>query len=178
MTNPPQTPEDKAAKREARQRRELERIQNAGRELAATFPPLTHEQIERLAFILAPCVAAPAGTASSRPKIHANDDFDALPHAPATQKPASHPKQSKRTSAANGTVTVYKAEEVAQMLRCDVQTVRRWARGKKIGFCPMLPGQRTYRFRQKHIDDFLNGIPPEESPQTPKPTRHPKYGEQ
>lgn len=78
---------------------------------------------------------------------------------------------------ATSTVTVYTAKEAADILRCNKETVYRWARANppKIGFCPRQPGQSGYRFLQKHIDDFLNGIPPETVPQEPKPKRHPRY---
>lgn len=67
------------------------------------------------------------------------------------------------------------AAEVAEIFGVDVETVYRWARTNKIGYCPKLPGQRTYRFLQKHIDDFFNGIAPAAAPKTPKPSRHPRY---
>lgn len=44
--------------REARRQRELDRIFELGRAAAANFPPLTDEQIERVAFIINPRLAA------------------------------------------------------------------------------------------------------------------------
>jgi excisionase family DNA binding protein len=158
MTDPPQTPEDKAAKREASRQRELDRIFQAGWDNAADFPPLTDEQIERIAFILNPCVAAPRGSVSPRPKAHAYDEFTAAPLVAVEEGPPPRPKRSKRAGVAAGAVTVYRAEEVAEILRCHKGTLYRLARGKKIGFCPRQPGQSGYRFLQKHIDDFLNGV--------------------
>lgn len=76
------------------------------------------------------------------------------------------------------TTKVFTAAEVAETFRVDVETVYRWARANppKIGFCPKLPGQRYYRFLQKHIDDFLNGIAPTAAePKQAKPRRNPKY---
>lgn len=68
------------------------------------------------------------------------------------------------------------AAEVAEIFGVDIETVYRWARGGKIGYCPMLPGQRTYRFLPPHIEDFLNGIPPKTAKaEAPKPRRHPRY---
>jgi len=70
----------------------------------------------------------------------------------------------------------FTAAEFAEEAGVNVETIYRWARKKKIGFCPMLPGQRTYRFLRRHIDDFWNGIPPEPvEPQAEKAKRHPKY---
>lgn len=72
------------------------------------------------------------------------------------------------------TTKVFTAAEVAEIFRCDRETVYRWARSNKIGFCPKLPGQRTYRFLEKHIDDFMNGVAPA-APKSVKPSRHAKY---
>lgn len=70
----------------------------------------------------------------------------------------------------------FTAAQFAEQADVNVETIYRWARTGKIGFCPMLPGQRTYRFLQRHIDDFFNGIPPEQpAPKRAKPSRHPKY---
>lgn len=74
------------------------------------------------------------------------------------------------------TIKVYTAQEVADTFRCDRETVYRWAHKNKIGYCPMLPGQRTYRFLQKHLDDFMNGVAPAvPAPKPVRPGRHPKY---
>lgn len=76
---------------------------------------------------------------------------------------------------ANSTVTVYTAEQVAEMLRCNKETVYRWARKGLIGDGP-LAGRRIYRFTQKHIDDFLSGeSKTAAAPTAPKPSRNPKY---
>lgn len=73
------------------------------------------------------------------------------------------------------TVTVYTAKELAEMFRCDVETVYRWARKGQIGYARK-PGQKTYRFTQKHVDDYLAGeAPVTPAPKSPKPTRNPKY---
>ena len=70
----------------------------------------------------------------------------------------------------------FTAAELAEIFDVDIETVYRWARNNKIGYCPKLPGQRTYRFLPPHIEDFLNGIPPKTAaPKAPKPSRHPKY---
>jgi hypothetical protein len=42
-----------------RQQRELARIFNLGQQLAANWPPLTDEQVEQVAFIINPRLAAP-----------------------------------------------------------------------------------------------------------------------
>lgn len=77
---------------------------------------------------------------------------------------------------ATSTVTVYTAKEAADILRCNKETVYRWARKNKIGFCPRHSDKSAYRFLQKHIDDFLNGIEPEPvEPKAEKPKRHPRY---
>lgn len=75
------------------------------------------------------------------------------------------------------TTRVYTAAEVATILHVDRETVYRWARADKIGYCPKLPGQRYYRFSQKHIDDYLKGIAPvsPKATKAPKSSRHPKY---
>jgi len=75
---------------------------------------------------------------------------------------------------ATTTVTVYTAEEVAEILRCNRETVYRWARKGLIGDGPR-PGRRVYRFTQQHIDDFLGGKTEATTPTTSKPSRHPKY---
>lgn len=73
----------------------------------------------------------------------------------------------------------FTAAEFAEEAGVNVETVYRWARTGKVGFCPMLPGQRTYRFLRHHIDDFFNGIPPEPvAPKVQKPKRNPKYAGQ
>lgn len=73
------------------------------------------------------------------------------------------------------TTTVFTAEEVAQTLRVHVLTVYRWARKGQIGYARQ-PGQRAYKFTQKHIDDFLGGITTAEvKPKAAKPSRSPKY---
>lgn len=46
------------AQREKRRQRELEAIFQAGWDNAATMPPLTERQIERLAFLIAPALRA------------------------------------------------------------------------------------------------------------------------
>lgn len=74
------------------------------------------------------------------------------------------------------TKVFFSAAEVAEKMGVDVETVYRWARKGQIGFCPRIAGQRTYRFLQKHIDDFLNGVAPTSTvPKSVKPSRHPKY---
>lgn len=75
---------------------------------------------------------------------------------------------------ASSTVQVYTAEEVAQMLRCNRESVYRWARKGLIGDGP-LAGRRVYRFTQKHIDDFLSGEHKGTATAPPKPSRNPKY---
>lgn len=73
------------------------------------------------------------------------------------------------------TVTVFTAKEVAEQLRCDVETVYRWARCGQIRHARK-PGQRAYRFTQEHIDEYLAGEVPTAPQKTePKPTRNPKY---
>ena len=47
------------AQREERRRLELAAICELGQRAAAEFPPLTDEQIERIAFIINPRLAAP-----------------------------------------------------------------------------------------------------------------------
>lgn len=73
------------------------------------------------------------------------------------------------------TVKVYTAQEVAEIMRCDVETVYRWARKGRISYS-RAPGVRAYRFTQKHLDDYLHGNgPATESASAPKPSRNPKY---
>lgn len=48
-----------------RQRREMERIFQLGQQLAATWPPITDEQVERCAFIIRPRLAATRNQAPS-----------------------------------------------------------------------------------------------------------------
>jgi len=73
------------------------------------------------------------------------------------------------------TVTVFTAKEVAEQLRCDVETVYRWARGGQIRHARK-PGQRAYRFTQEHIDEYLAGrVPPARQEVKPKPLRNPRY---
>jgi excisionase family DNA binding protein len=73
------------------------------------------------------------------------------------------------------TITVFTADEVAQILRCNRETVYRWARKGQIKSARQ-PGQRAYRFTQAHIDAFLSGeTATEEKPKTAKPSRNPKY---
>jgi hypothetical protein len=42
-----------------RQKRELDRIFQLGQQLAATWPPMTDEQVEQCAFIIKPRLAEP-----------------------------------------------------------------------------------------------------------------------
>lgn len=75
-------------------------------------------------------------------------------------------------------VETFTAEEVAEVFRCNKETVYRWARKGLIGDGP-LAGRRMYRFTQKHIDDFLSGATRAKAGATtpaPKPKRNPKYG--
>jgi excisionase family DNA binding protein len=73
------------------------------------------------------------------------------------------------------TVTVFTAEEVAEKMRCNVETVYRWARKGQIRYARK-PGQRAYRFTQEHIDEYLRGeVPVVMTAPTPKPSRHPRY---
>lgn len=73
------------------------------------------------------------------------------------------------------TVTVFTAEEVAVMLRCNVETIHRWARRGTLKSCRQ-PGQRAYRFTQEQIDEFLSGPKVETNkPKTPLPSRNPRY---
>lgn len=176
MDDPQQTPEDKEARRAARRQRELDRIFQAGWDAAADWPPLTDEQIERIAFILRPCVTAPRSSVPPRRNARANDKSIAAPLiVPETASP-SRPGRTIRAATAASTVTVYTAEEVAEILRCSKETVYRWARMGLIGDGP-LAGRRIYRFTQKHIDDFLSGGT-KAAASTSKISRHPKYGEE
>lgn len=77
---------------------------------------------------------------------------------------------------ATSTVTVYTAEQVAEILNCNRETVYRWARKGLIGDGP-LAGRRIYRFTQKHLDDFLSGASRtvEHAPTAEKSKRHSKY---
>lgn len=72
------------------------------------------------------------------------------------------------------TPTVYTAKEVAEILRCDVQTVCRWARKGQLRSCRK-EGQRAYRFTQEHLDEFLAGPKVDLGPKTPLPLRNPRY---
>lgn len=74
---------------------------------------------------------------------------------------------------ATPTVTAYTAQQVADILSCNKETVYRWARKGLIGDGP-LAGRRIYRFTQKHIDDFLSGAT-RETAHASKPSRSPKY---
>jgi excisionase family DNA binding protein len=74
---------------------------------------------------------------------------------------------------ATSTVTVYTAEQVAEILRCNKETVYRWARKGLIGDGP-LAGRRIYRFTDQHIEDFVSGKT-KTAAASPKPSRHPKY---
>ncbi|HEY0937151.1 MAG TPA: helix-turn-helix domain-containing protein [Trebonia sp.] len=69
----------------------------------------------------------------------------------------------------------FTAAQFAEQAGCNVETIYRWARTGKIGFCPKLPGQRYYRFLQKHIDDFFNGVAPAPVLPALKSSRHPRY---
>lgn len=71
------------------------------------------------------------------------------------------------------TITVYTAEEVAKILRCNRETVYRWVKTGRLKSCNRNEA-RAHRFTQAHIDEFLNGPQPAEAP-APKPARHPKY---
>lgn len=73
-------------------------------------------------------------------------------------------------------VTTFTAQEVADSLRCNKETVYRWARKGLIGDGP-LAGRRMYRFTQQHIDDFLSGATRASASATKesKPKRDPKY---
>lgn len=51
-----------------RRQRELDRIFQLGRQLAATWPPMTDEQVERLAFIINPRLAALRDPAPALPQ--------------------------------------------------------------------------------------------------------------
>lgn len=51
-----------------RRQRELDRIFQLGWDAAADAPPLTDEQVERCAFIIAPHVAAPGDHATALPQ--------------------------------------------------------------------------------------------------------------
>jgi hypothetical protein len=51
-----------------RRQRELDRIFQLGQQLAATWPPLTDEQVEQVAFIIKPRLAARRDPAPALPK--------------------------------------------------------------------------------------------------------------
>lgn len=72
------------------------------------------------------------------------------------------------------TVTVYTADEVAQMLRCNRETVYRWRAAGKLKSCERAEGQRAHLFLPEHVEEFLNGPKPASTPAAPKPARNPR----
>jgi hypothetical protein len=51
-----------------RRQRELDHIAELGRQLAASWPPLTDEQVEQVAFIIRPRLAALRDTTTALPQ--------------------------------------------------------------------------------------------------------------
>lgn len=71
------------------------------------------------------------------------------------------------------TVTIFTAEEVAQILRCNRESVYRWVKAGRLKSCDR--NGLVHRFTQEHIDEFLNGPKPEAAPKASKPSRSPRY---
>ena len=69
------------------------------------------------------------------------------------------------------TLAVYTTEEVANLLRCNKETVYRWVKTGRLKSCDRRP-KEPHRFTQAHIDEFLLGPKTAEQP-APKPARNP-----
>lgn len=76
------------------------------------------------------------------------------------------------TTTTKAALVLMKPEDVAEILRCDRESVMRYIRKGLLGSCR--PGGKEYRITQAHLEAFLaDSETPVRSPRQPKPARNP-----